>query len=87
MEGVGNREAEFKCCIGCCIGDRDIIVTGVCKGVILDEERGSEGFGYDPIFSHDGRRSFAEIPIDEKNNFSHRGEAVKLLVKELKKLV
>ncbi|MDR2698063.1 MAG: hypothetical protein LBB30_00035, partial [Candidatus Methanoplasma sp.] len=70
-------------CIGCSIGGRDIVVTGVCGGVILDEERGTEGFGYDPIFSHDGERSFAEIPIDEKNDVSHRGNAVRLLTAKM----
>jgi XTP/dITP diphosphohydrolase len=84
MKGVDDRSAVFKCCIGCSVGARDMIVTGVCNGVILHEERGSEGFGYDPIFSHDGERSFAEIPLDEKNRVSHRGRAVGLLAEELK---
>jgi len=83
--GVKERNAEFRCCIGCNIGGRDIIVTGICGGVILKEEKGSEGFGYDPIFSHDGRRSFSEITLEEKNNVSHRGNAVRLLIKELKR--
>ncbi len=79
MENVENRNAVFKCCIGCDIDGETIIVTGECKGWILDGEYGTEGFGYDPIFSPDGERSFAEISIDEKNNISHRGNAVKLL--------
>jgi len=83
MSGIDNRKASFKCCIGCNIRGRDIVVTGVCGGVIIDEERGSEGFGYDPIFSHDGVRTFAEIPLDEKNGISHRGDAVRLLIKEI----
>jgi XTP/dITP diphosphohydrolase len=87
MSGAGKRGATFKCCIGCSIGGKDIIVTGVCGGVILEEERGSEGFGYDPIFSHDGQRTFAEIPIDEKNGISHRGNAVRLLVEKMKKII
>jgi len=87
MDGVDNRKAEFKCCIGCSLGGRDIVVTGVCKGMIIEEEKGSEGFGYDPIFSHDGKRTFAEIPIDEKNGISHRGDAVRLLLKEMKKIL
>jgi len=84
MDGVEPRGAEFRCCIGCNIGGRDIVVTGVCGGVILAEERGAEGFGYDPIFSHDGRRSFAEISLDEKNEVSHRGNAVRLLIEEMR---
>jgi XTP/dITP diphosphohydrolase len=88
MDGVNERSAQFKCCIGCNIRGRDFIVTGTCGGVILREEKnGTEGFGYDPIFSHDGRRSFAEVPLDEKNRISHRGDAVGLLAEELKKII
>ncbi|MCL1978832.1 MAG: RdgB/HAM1 family non-canonical purine NTP pyrophosphatase [Methanomassiliicoccaceae archaeon] len=84
MGGVGSRSAKFKCCIGCNLNGRDIIVTGICDGVILEEERGTEGFGYDPIFSHDGQRSFGEIPMDEKNAVSHRGNAARLLLSAMK---
>lgn len=79
MKGVENRKATFKCCIGCDIGGKTIIVTGECQGVIIDEERGNGGFGYDPIFSPDGVRTFSEIGIEEKNTMSHRGNAVRLL--------
>ena len=84
MNGVADRSAVFKCCIGCNISGKDIIVTGACDGVILTEGKGTEGFGYDPIFSHDGIRSFAELPLDEKNTLSHRGNAVSLLIGRLK---
>ena len=87
MGGACDRGAVFKCCIGCSIKGKDIIVTGTCGGVITEEERGAEGFGYDPIFSHDRKRTFAEIPTDEKNGISHRGNAVRLLVKELEKVL
>jgi len=83
MEGIEDRTATFKCCIGCDIKGKTIIVTGKCDGFILHEERGTEGFGYDPIFSPDGKRSFAEISVEEKNTMSHRGNAVKLLRQEL----
>ena len=85
MDCVKNRNAEFRCCIGCSLNGKEIIVTGTCKGTILFETRGTEGFGYDPIFSVDGKRSFAEIPSEEKNKVSHRGLATELLLKELKK--
>jgi len=84
MEGVEDRGAEFRCCIGCDIDGKRIVVTGVCRGFITDSERGSDGFGFDPIFSPDGKLTFAEIPIDEKNGMSHRGNAVKLLIEKLK---
>ena len=83
MEGIGDRRAEFQCCIGCNIRGHDIIVLGQCEGSILHEEKGSEGFGYDPIFSPDGERSLAEMPLTEKNGVSHRGNAVRLLVEKL----
>lgn len=86
MEGVEDRGAVFKCCIGCDIDGETIIVTGECPGVILKEGRGEKGFGYDPIFSHDGKRSFSEIGLEEKNSVSHRGDAVKLLRERLKAL-
>ncbi|MDR1404801.1 MAG: RdgB/HAM1 family non-canonical purine NTP pyrophosphatase [Candidatus Methanoplasma sp.] len=85
MDGAADRSAVFKCCIGCNIDGNDIIVTGTCGGTILEESRGTEGFGYDPIFSHNGTESFAEIPIGEKNKISHRGHAVSLLMEEIKK--
>lgn len=84
MEGVDDRVAVFKCCIGCRIGDETVIVTGKCPGVILDSARGDGGFGYDPIFSPDGEHSFAEIPVEEKNVISHRGVATRMLVEELR---
>jgi len=87
MDTVNDRKASFQCCIGCNINGKDIIVLGKCDGIILREEKGTEGFGYDPIFSHDGERSLAEIPLNEKNKISHRGSAVKLLVKEIEKMI
>lgn len=83
MDGVADRGAEFRCCIGCSIGGEDIVVTGVCRGTIVAEERGEGGFGFDPIFTHDGDRTFAELPLDEKERVSHRGEAVRMLIERL----
>ena len=85
MEGVEDRGAEFRCCIGCDIEGQRIIVTGVCRGTITESEQGEGGFGFDPIFSQDGERTFAEVPVDEKNTVSHRGNAVRLLIEEMKK--
>jgi len=85
MEGVENRGAEFRCCIGCDIDGRRIVVVGVCRGFITESEKGTEGFGFDPIFSPDGKLTFAEMPIEDKNQISHRGNAVRLLIEQLKK--
>lgn len=84
MEGVEDRGAEFRCCIGCDIAGKRIIVTGRCRGVITSSEQGDGGFGFDPVFSHDGERTFSQIPMDEKNAVSHRGNAVRLLVDALR---
>ncbi len=85
MKGVKDRGAEFKCCIGCDIKGVRIVVTGVCRGVITNSERGDGGFGFDTVFSHDGSRTFAEIPMNEKNSVSHRGNAVRLLVEAMRR--
>lgn len=87
MDGVQNRSARFKCCIGCNIHGNDVMVTGICEGVILDRECGNEGFGFDPVFSHDGSISFAEMPTDMKNTISHRGNAVRLLMPKIEDII
>ncbi|HKM09720.1 MAG TPA: RdgB/HAM1 family non-canonical purine NTP pyrophosphatase [Candidatus Methanomethylophilaceae archaeon] len=85
LEDSESREAEFRTCMGCDLGGETIIVTGVCRGHITKEETGSEGFGYDSIFTHDGKRTFAELPADLKNSISHRGKAIRSLVEEVEK--
>ena len=84
MDGVEDRGAEFRCCIGCDIDGRRIVVTGVCRGVITESSKGTDGFGYDPIFSPDGELTFAEMSVEDKNKISHRGNAVRLLIDALK---
>ena len=52
------------------------MVTGVCEGKIGYEKKGTNGFGYDPIFMY-GESSFAEISAEEKNRVSHRSAALR----------
>ncbi len=53
---------------------------GVCQGVIVEEPKGENGFGYDPIFWHPGYgRTMAELTTDEKNEISHRGQSFRAL--------
>ena len=85
MDGVEDRGAEFRCCIGCDIDGERIVVVGVCRGYITESEKGTDGFGFDPIFSPDGKLTFAEMSIEDKNLISHRGNAVRLLTEQLKK--
>ncbi len=84
MEGVEDRSAEFRCCIGCDIDGKRIVVVGVCRGYITDSEKGTDGFGFDPIFSPNGKLTFAEMSVNEKNLISHRGNAVRMLIEQLK---
>ena len=72
-----NRNAHFKTVIAMVEdGKDDIIVEGVLKGKIAEEERGTEGFGYDPLFIPEGYdKTFSQMGIDEKNKISHRYRA------------
>lgn len=90
LEGIPleNRGASFKCAIAIVApGGVEIVVTGECRGRIGLEIRGSEGFGYDPLFIPDGfDRTFAELGLETKNRISHRFEAIKGMKKVLKKI-
>jgi len=81
---IKNRKARFRTVISLVINGHEIQFEGAVKGVILEEKRGTTGFGYDPIFLPDESvLSFAEMPMNEKNMISHRGRAVQKLVKYL----
>lgn len=77
MEGVEDRGASFQSVVAYRDGGETRLFRGVVKGVISHEIRGSNGFGYDPIFipvEGDGR-TFGEMSEDEKNALSHRARA------------
>lgn len=81
LEGVPDekRTARFVCAIAAAFPDgRSFVVRGTIEGIIGYEERGTNGFGYDPIFYLPERGvSTAEIPPEEKNSISHRGNALR----------
>lgn len=81
-----NRNAHFKTVIAMVEdGKDDIIVEGVLKGKIAEKERGTEGFGYDPLFIPEGYdKTFSQMGIDEKNKISHRYRALNALIEKLK---
>ena len=81
-----NRNAHFKTVIAMVEdGKDDIIVEGVLKGKIAEEEKGTEGFGYDPLFIPEGYdKTFSQMGIDEKNKISHRYRALNALIEKLK---
>ncbi len=75
------RAAYFECCLALCGPDGyEKCVTGLCEGMILSEERGRNGFGYDPLFiKHDYDKTFAELDESTKNRISHRYKAIEKL--------
>lgn len=60
------------------LGQSVQLAEGICPGQIIPEERGTSGFGYDPIFRLEGLdKTMAELDMEEKNHLSHRGQAVR----------
>ena len=81
LTNITNRKARFRAVISLIVEGRETQFEGICNGKIIDNPIGTEGFGYDPIFIPDGsNRSFAEMPIGEKNQFNHRAKAAAKLV-------
>lgn len=72
------RGARYVCAAALAGGSRDAVFLGTCDGVVLEEPRGTGGFGYDPLFYiPTERRTFGELAPDRKNEISHRGRAVR----------
>ena len=87
MTGVENRTAQFRTVICLIWENQTYYFEGICKGQILSNMQGENGFGYDPIFVPDGAsKSFANMTMEEKNTFSHRKKAVTQLFDFLGKL-
>ena len=84
LEGK-DKTAYFNCTIVLYYpNDNYKVFEGKTYGIIIDEEKGESGFGYDPIFySNDLNKTFAEATEEEKNSVSHRGRAIKEMLKEL----
>ncbi|MDD4121104.1 MAG: non-canonical purine NTP pyrophosphatase, partial [Clostridia bacterium] len=85
MKDIENRDASFFSSIVLFFPDSTVLFAeGEAKGMILKEEQGTNGFGYDSLFfSYDLKKSFAEATPEEKNSVSHRGVALKNLLKKL----
>lgn len=85
LEGAGSRKARFRTVIAYAHAGGMDVFEGVCEGAIGEEEHGTGGFGYDPVFVPEGEtRTFAEMSPAEKNEISHRGQALRKLVAHLK---
>jgi XTP/dITP diphosphohydrolase len=81
-----NRQAQFVCAVAIARPDGAIAMQaqGICRGEILTAPRGTQGFGYDPIFYVPARQmTFAEMPPQLKHEISHRGQAFKALIPQL----
>ena len=84
MEKTENRNAVFRTVVGFYDGKAKIF-KGKCEGMIANETKGDHGFGYDPIFiPHGSEKTFGEMKIEEKNQYSHRGKALKSFIQYLK---
>lgn len=78
LAGKTNRRARFRTVIALALpGENPLTVDGSVQGRIIDEMRGDQGFGYDPLFVPDGyNQTFAELPAEVKNRISHRARAL-----------
>ena len=77
----GDKTARFRAVISLIINERETQFEGVCEGKIIDEKRGIQGFGYDPVFVPAGsHKTFGEMDLEEKKTFSHRTKATEKLV-------
>ena len=84
LHGKTNRHARFRTVICLIWNEEKYLFEGICEGKIIEELKGNEGFGYDPVFIPDGsNKTFAEMTMEEKNIFSHRKKATKKLVEVL----
>jgi XTP/dITP diphosphohydrolase len=80
-----SRNAQFRTVVALNLDKRQFQFEGICKGEILTEKHGQQGFGYDPIFKPSGfETSFAEMTMAEKGAISHRGKAIQQLITFLK---
>lgn len=88
MEGKEDRRAAFACVISIAVPSGPALTyEGRCEGEITTEVSGEGGFGYDPVFYYPPLgKTFAEIPIEEKNKVSHRGKALAQVAAEADKI-
>lgn len=87
LDGISDRKARFRSVIALIIDGKEYLFDGKIEGSIIAVEKGTAGFGYDPVFMPDGyTQTFAELGNDIKNNISHRALAVKALCEFLENI-
>lgn len=82
---IEESAADYRCAL--CFYDtngEEILTSGIVKGTIKKIPKGSGGFGYDPYFYIDDKKTMAELTAEEKDSVSHRGEALRQMVPKLK---
>ena len=88
MKGKTRRACAFQCAIALAIpGEETRVALGSCPGVLLEQERGMGGFGYDPLFLYEPlNKTFAEVTEEEKNQVSHRARACEKMLEIMKEI-
>jgi XTP/dITP diphosphohydrolase len=80
LRNESNRNARFRTVIALIFEKKEYLFEGIVRGKIINERRGGQGFGYDPVFIPEGSSlTFAEIPLESKNMISHRAKAFEKL--------
>lgn len=89
LKGIGNRKAKFVSVISLAKPNGEVYsFRGEVDGIIIDEPRGKNGFGYDPYFYYVAYgRTFAELDLSEKNGISHRARALSKLKNQIKEIL
>lgn len=81
MQAATDRSARFRTVIALILDNKEYLFEGIVEGEIINERKGTGGFGYDPVFRASGSdKTFAEIPLQEKNSISHRARAMRKLI-------
>jgi len=87
LEGKTARNAQFRTIITLILNKSTFTFEGIVRGEIISEKRGENGFGYDPIFVPEGSlKTFAEMTLVEKNQYSHRARAFQKMIEFLNEL-
>ncbi len=87
LEGETNRRAKFVSAIALASsGKETTVVEGECKGMILQELKGTGGFGYDPLFLYETGKTFAQMTEEEKNAVSHRARAAEKMLQHIQNI-
>lgn len=81
LKEATDRSARFRTVVSLVWNEQEYQFEGICNGYITNEPAGQNGFGYDPVFIPDGaNKTFAEMTMQEKNQYSHRKKAIMQLI-------